>query len=428
VKYLQEQKEYLIQLWKQNKYNNRQIADILNDKYRTEYWDSERIRDRIRKYKKKNNIQVTTDKNAVEYKNTVEIHSDGRQTSDKLIKMAEEQSKDVDFLLEKHGYDKRKWVLISARNNIWNVYSKIDKIQTLYSSKITVKPRNDISLEEIQEHFEKFSNKYKSSIHIPTYYNIKGKMLEINIADLHLGKLAWYGDSGENYDYKIAKERFFYVLNDVLTRTKYYQFEKILFVWSNDFFHFDTINTTTTAGTKQDSDLRWQKLYLIGVEMLVEGIDLLSQYAPVETFYIESNHDEMTSYYAINYLYAWYKDNPNIKIDRNPIGRKFIEWGNSLIGFCHGSNISKKNLSGLLPKEAREAWGRTLYHEIHAAHYHSEQKTEENNGTIIRYVSSPTSTDNWHYKSGYIGAVKKAESFIWDREKGLLDILYSPII
>jgi len=362
------------------------------------------------------------------YKETVELNKDGTQTSDKLLKMSQEECKDVNFLLKAHGYCTKTWELISARNNIWNVYSKQDGVQVLYSSKITVKPRIDnITMEEIKEHFEQFNLEYKTPIHIPTRYDADGKMLELNMADLHLGKLAWIGDSGENYDYKIARERFFYIINDVLTRTSHYKFNKILFIWSNDFFHYDSINITTTAGTRLDSDLRWQKLYKVGIEMLIEGIDLLSQYAPVETFYIGSNHDKMTSFYAINELYAWFRHNNNIKINIEAQARKYVEFGNSLIGFTHGDSEKKNRIGKLMPIEAREAWGRTLYHEVHAAHFHSEQVVKEENGIIVRYISSPTSTDNWHYENGYVGAIKKAQSFIWDQEFGLTDIIHTVI-
>lgn len=365
--------------------------------------------------------------NTRNYKESVEIGRDGTYKSDKLLKMSEEESKNIEYLLKAHGFDIKDWELTSARNNIWNVYSKLDGVQQLYSSKITVKPRVDnISLQEIQEHLEEFSQRYKSPVHTPSRYSVKGKMLEVNIADLHLGKLAWLGETGENYDIKIAKERFFYILNDIITRTKHYKFEKILFVWTNDFFHYDTITVTTTAGTRQDSDVRWQKLYRLGIEMLIEGIDLLSQYAPVETFYTGSNHDKMTSFYAISELHAWYRNNPNVTISIDPRGRKYVEFGKCLIGFAHGDN-EKKRIGSLMPIEAREAWGRTEFHEFHAAHFHKEKILDEENGIIVRYISSPTGTDAWHYDNGYVGAVRKAQSFVWDRRFGLTDILNSTI-
>ena len=226
------------------------------------------------------------------YKETIELNKDGSQSSDKLLVMSQEQSKDVNYLLQAHGYCIKSWELISARNNIWNVYSKQDGINTLYSSKIVVKPRIDnITFEEITEHFEEFSNNYiKPNIKKYTYTN-SGKMIEIPIMDLHLGKLAWNDETGENYDHNIAEERFLQVISDFINRTKHYTFDKILFPIGQDFFNFDSIDGTTTKGTRQDNDLRWQKLYLKGMEILVKAIDLLSQIAPVEIFYVAGNHD-----------------------------------------------------------------------------------------------------------------------------------------
>lgn len=393
----------------------------------------EQARDIVRKHIKRNNSDANDKENkdielSNTYKTTVELNKDGSQTSDRLLQISEEQCKDVNFLLECHGYSPALFELVSSKNSIWNVQSKAEGVRTLYSSKITVKPRVDnISFEEIKEHFNELSNNYQSPVHSPTRYDINGKMLELNISDLHLGKLSWIGDAGESYDYKIARERFFYIINDVLTRTSHYKFNKILFIWSQDFFHYDSTNITTTAGTRQDSDLRWQKLYKVGIEMLIEAIDLLSQYAPVTTFYIGSNHDKMTSFYAVNELYAWFRNNDNVTINIEAQARKYIEFGNSLVGFTHGDSEKKARIGKLMPIEAREAWGRTLYHEVHAAHFHSEQVVKEENGIIVRYVSSPTSTDNWHYENGFVGAVKKAQSFIWDREFGLTDILHTVI-
>src|SRR5690606_36216509 len=109
---------------------------------------------------------------------------------------------------------------------------------------------------------------------------------------------AWCGETGENYDYKIAKKRFFFVLNVIIERVKGRDgIEKIVFPVGSDFFNFDTLDGTTTIGTKQDNDLRWQKLFAVGVEILIKAIDMLTEIAPVEAFLIPGNHDKMTSFY-----------------------------------------------------------------------------------------------------------------------------------
>lgn len=59
-------------------------------------------------------------------------------------------------------------------------------------------------------------------------------------------------------------------------------------------------------------------------------------------------------------------------------------------------------------------------------HFHSE-KVREEGGIIFRNLGSVTGTDAWHYEQGYVGAVKKHQSFIWDYEKGLSEILITNI-
>jgi predicted phosphodiesterase len=244
--------------------------------------------------------------------------------------------------------------------------------------------------------------------------------------DLHLGKLGWHGETGEDYDHKIAEKRFLGVITNFIDRTKNIQFEEIIFPIGQDFFNFSTIDGATINGTRQDNDLRWQKLFLLGAELLVNAIDLLSEIAPTRVFYVSGNHDKTTSYYILNYLYAWFRNNENISVDRSPLTRKYVHFGNCLIGFAHG-DTEKQRIKGIMQVEAPVAWGNSKFREWHLGHLHSEQIREEN-GVIIRNISSITGTDAWHYETGYVGSIKKAQGFIWDREFGLTDILNSVIV
>lgn len=370
-------------------------------------------------------IVIETPEELPNYKSTVEIKGD-TQISDTLIKMSKEDSKDTAFLLKAHGYDE-SWEIINAKSSIWNQNSKEYGMIELYSSKITVKPKQfEYTERNIEEFLLKLSKSYQSPKQNPTNYNKDGKLLELNIADLHLGKLCWVGDSNDHYDEKVAEERFFHIINDVLTKTSMYKYNKIVFVWSNDFFHYDTIAKTTTGGTPQDTNLRWQQMFELGSEMLVKAIDLLSKVAPVETMYIASNHDKMISYFATKYLSAWFRNTDQVIVSKDSRSRKFMKFGKCLIGWTHG-NQEKKRINKWLQVEAAKEWGETLYREVHAAHIHSEKKIDEDGGQIIRYVSSPTGTDNWHYDSAYVGAIKKGQSFLWDKEYGLELVINTPI-
>jgi hypothetical protein len=295
----------------------------------------------------------------------------------------------------------------------------------LYHIEVRLIRRIVPSTENIFKDFELLQSSYKFPEFKYTDKNLRNNMLEVSIADLHLGKLAWGKESGEDYDSKIAKQRFINAINDILSRCNDSKFEKIVFPVGNDFFNFDTIGGTTTKGTQVSSDSRWQKMFFGGVHLLIEGIDILSSVAPVEIFWIPGNHDTMASYYAVNYLSAWYKDSKCVKVDISPTPRKYIEFGTSLIGFSHGDGDAKR-IPQLMQVEAREAWGRTIYHEYHLGDLHHEMVTE-NGGLTIRRLSSLTSNDDWLASMGYVGAVRKAQAFVWNKERGLLEIINSPI-
>lgn len=392
------------------------IAELMTEKY-GEKFNPEQIRGRWRNNRGKDDVPG--------YKETIEIGADGSHKSDRLLRMTAEQSKDVDFLLSAHGYDKNEWELVSARNNIWNTYSKQDGIMTMYASKITVKPREYVfTFEEIKKDIKALMADYAPPIFRPIRHANNGRLLEVNVSDLHLNKLGYI--DGE-YDHEQAEKVFFHILNDVLTRTEQMKFEKIFFVWSHDFFNVDNLTKSTTKGTPQDVTMRYADMYKQGKRMLIQGIDLLRQFAPVETIQVGANHDQLTSYTLSEVLESFFKDDDNVTIDTDPLRRKYRRFGKCLLGFSHGEK-EKKRLGKIMPIEARKEWGKTKFSEIHAAHLHSEQAVKEENGTIVRYLSSPSGTDNWHYESGYVGAIKKTQHFIWDKELGLTEILHTTII
>lgn len=351
----------------------------------------------------------------------MKINTDGTYSSNKLLEMNENQSKDTEYILKAHGFDSNKWKIISARNSVRQVISKQDGVVTLYASYITVKPIIDLTLEQINKFYNELLLKYHSPIVKPISSCENGLLLEIPIVDLHFGKLSRSEDVNEPYNYELAKERFNYIIDDVIHNVSNLNIEKIIFPIGSDFFHIDNINSTTTAGTQQTIDLSPQLIFQYGLECLIDGIIKLSQIAPVEVFCVNGNHDFLTSYHAICSLWCYFHNNANVYVNKDTSPRKYIEFGKCLIGFSHGDK-EKKRIDGIMQIEAREAWGRTLFHEFHLGHLHSEQ-TRENNGIIIRHLSSVTGTDMWHHNNGYVGAIKKSQSFLWDKEYGLKSII-----
>lgn len=355
----------------------------------------------------------------------IEILKSGEQISKRIIEMSEADAKDTEFLLKAHGYDPDVWEILTARSNFWNTYSKKDGILGLYASRIMVKPKiSGLNMDKLAEHFTKFSREYKTTTEeVSMHYTPGGKLLEINLCDLHFAKLCHYSETGNNYDYKIATNRYMQMIYDIYHRVKGENFEKILFIMGNDFFNTSTIDDTTIHGTKQDNDLRWSKMFTKGCELLIRSIDILRELGPMEILYIEGNHDLTVSFYALNYLYAWYRNTKDMLINTDPIGRKYVEFGKCLIGFAHG-DTERNNIFKVMQVEVPEAWGRTIFREMHLGHIHHEL-VREDGGVIVRSLPSITGTDKWHYKSGFVGNLPRVQSFIWGKDTGLDSIIYS---
>jgi hypothetical protein len=369
-------------------------------------------------------------------KSSIEYKSDGSIVSEKFIVIRDGDDMTPDFILEAHGLKPSLWEIVSYKNNFWNTQVKGGAKQISYQSKLTAKPRvGGIDLKDIDKHFAALDrqNFKPPVINLHKQGNV---MAEVNIADLHLGKLCWHGDTPENFDYKIARDMYYKLIGEIAEQLKDKPIEYITFVWANDFFNSDTVEKTTTGGTPQDTDIREKKLFNIGVEMLVRGIEMLQEIVkvPIHTFYTPSNHDELSGYHALKYLEAWFRKDESVVIDISAYPRKYQLYGNMLIGYTHGAKEKDKGsyekasrLASLMPIEARQLWAQALYHEFHTAHLHSEHTTEEINGVIVRRVSSPTASDTWHTESGYLGAVRKAQTFIYDKERGLMQTINTPV-
>jgi hypothetical protein len=360
-------------------------------------------------------------------KSSIEYKNDGSIISEKFIEVRDGDEMTPEFLLEAHGLKIGLWEVTSYKNNMWNSQDKEGR-QIMYQSKLVAKPlKNGIDFDEIKKLFGELDRKKYTPVTIKK--SAATVMAEVNICDLHLGKLCWSGETLENYDHKIARDLFHQLISEIVLELKKQPIDYITFIWTHDFFNSDDENQETTGGTPQDTDTRVKKLFPIGVHMLEAGIETLLREIkrPVKTFYVRSNHDEMTSFFAMMVLEAYFRKEPNVEILTNAYPRKYQMYGNTLIGYCHGDKEKAARLASLMPIEAREMWSMTKWHEMHTAHLHSEHMIQEVNGVIVRRISSPTALDQWHTDSGFIGAVRKAQTFIYDKEWGLVQTINTPV-
>lgn len=397
--------------------------DALNEKYGKPYKNGYNLQKSCSKWLKQEK-RGDSEKLAELGNKSVTINENGTQSSSAIIKMSQQQAKDINYILEAHGYNKDDWEVVTTTNSEWQTQLKGGFIETLYASKITVRPKTkEFSAIDTYKQLLEMPTKH---VPIPIKKKENGQLLEIALQDLHIGKMAWGSETGENYDYKIAVARAKSAVSDILERAKKKNIEKILFLLGGDTYHGDNTLMQTTSGTNLDSDLRWQKMFLVGTKLLVELITEMLKFAPVEVVTILGNHSIVTEMHSQMYLSAWFREDKNVKVELEMTPRKYYNYGKCLIGFTHGDKEASR-ISSVMQIEVPELWGKTKFREIHAGHLHSEQ-TQEKSGIIIRNISSITGTDSWHVQKGFIGSQQKLQAFLWDKNKGLVEIWNSPIL
>lgn len=341
-------------------------------------------------------------------------------SSRRLIEMDAEQEKDVNFVLEAHGFKPSEWTLVNVLNNYWQTPRPKDAgAATLFQSKVTVKPKeasNKLTIEDIDKYFAMFNSPVSSVPYILHKQKNTGKVLEINLADIHVGN--------DRLSFQEVRERLEHVFYDISFKLSKYDFEKVIVVEIGDILHFDTFGKTTTSGTNIDTKNTSYEIFDAGADLMIWFLENLSNLLPVEYIKLNGNHDRVMGYGLAKSIEFYFRNNPNIKFDNSHKERKYRVIGNTVVGWCHG-DISYKNLKNVLQTEARKEYGITDFAEMHVGHVHHELVKDEGS-VIVRYLSSLTAPDTWHVKEGYVGAKQGAMSFVWSNN-GLEEIWYTGV-
>lgn len=248
-------------------------------------------------------------------------------------------------------------------------------------------------------------------------------LLEIDLADLHFDRLAWEGESGESWDMKISSHVAVQAVRRLLDLSSPFPVKRILYICGNDYYTTDTPADTTTAGTPQDADGRWQKSFKHGVRLQTELIDIMRRRAPVDVVVVPGNHDSTKMFYAGVVLEAVYSKCQDVRVINDARPRKYYRWGTTLLGYAHGHNEKHGTLPLIMAGEAPEDWAKTTHREFHVGHFHHKRETQFHAGievgpVRVRILPSLTATDGWHGSQGYVGAQKACEAYLWSEARG----------
>ncbi len=386
--------------------------------------DQQRLYETIRTY-----CRFSKDTKADKYSEIETHHQDGSIDLLKKIVFNENEEKTPDNILKKLGYEPECWVMVSHSFGTWETYVKDEGLQLQTTVRVKLKPReNAFSVEEaLQIAKDLFSKEIKP-------LKIKPKsidkslnddlLLEAPAMELHLSKMAWNGDVGEDYDKDIAEQRFKHILKKVIKKQHIEKCGTAVVYIGNDFFNSDTVDNTTTKGTLQSSDTRWKKMFLLGLSLYTEFLlTLREHFNKIDVKLCQGNHDIMSSFYLFIALQEGLKKDNIIKFSDDLRETQAYIFGNNLIITNHGA-VNLKRLTNSIPSEFYREWGMTTTRHLHLGHLHKEFSIDDQNGLIVWRVGSPSGTDEWHYHERFVGAIQKYQTFTWHKNNGLLSVNY----
>ena len=276
---------------------------------------------------------------------------------------------------------------------------------------------------DYKKEFTEFVNSFKP-LKTPSirYSQTKDNLAVVCMFDIHLGKVAHlsYTDNIDNLLYQelVYDESFKKLLYFLQTQS----IDRILLPIGNDLFNVDDTRLATVKGTPQSNTSDLHKVFKTGLDLMVKSINALLKIAPIDVVLVPGNHASTVETYLAVALNALYKNNPNITIDDNPLGRKYYTYGSNLIGLVHGE-LPLKRYIDLLPFEAKEQFGKSRHIEILCGDKHKEELHKNNiadgDGIIVRRLAALTKTDLWHYQNGYTLSKRRSYVLVYNSEDGL---------
>ena len=345
-------------------------------------------------------------------------YSNGNIIYNDVIEIPKGETLTPEYVLKLKKLPIEQWEVVSFVVNVWQGQRDADSTVDMYQTKLTVRPRKEISITfaDIDKYFE---DKSPQDVPFePINYNQEGETLEIDIADLHCGLLAWRNETNDDFDLHICSDRFLAGIDDIVKRCKGKNYKQIYFCTLGDILHIDNDKNETTKGTYQQADGRLPKIFDFAFDTMHKALEMLRQLnCPINYVYLCGNHDRNTGYFLVKLLEA---KNTDIVFDTRPNPQKAIHFDNVLIGLTHG-DMPKSNKGTWLINDYRREFGASDFVEEHSGHIH-EEEARKHNGIMVRSILAQCGNSYWEHQQGY-RSKRGIMCFVWC-DKGLRETFY----
>jgi hypothetical protein len=336
-------------------------------------------------------------------------------------------------MADEHKLDLTKFSVEKVVLNEWGHPDNRSGQTKIYATKD--KPQFDPK-EECQKFLDEIK-KHSPVVDLPGYPESRRRAFFIQMPDLHFGKLARAVEVGETYNMVEADRRAMTATAKFCEDAKVHRPEIIYFNLGGDLLNTDSNGKTTTKGTPQDEESSIYDTQRKAAWLVIKMVLALAEHAPVEVLMIPGNHDEIRSWFLGHAIEMFFWNDSRVKIDNREVFRKYIRFGTNLLGAAHGEEDAKK-LPFLMAQENPLDWGQCRVREFFLGHHHKIRKwaqtyIDEDSGVRVIRCPSVSGTDKWHFKSGWIGAIKEAQNHIYDFALGkvavsICEFLEAPVV
>ena len=331
----------------------------------------------------------------------------------------------IEEALAEAGVDLSLWEVQKYEVSSWEMGAKIDGeivTQPLSAVRVQLTPRP--ALHEIAAFKAELLDGLKAlgqEVYAPpervSVEDKSARLVLVALADLHIGKLAWHEETGQNYDSDIAVAIGRYAYRELLSRVAHTPIDEVVLLMGNDLMHVDNGKNTTNAGTPMDADTRWQRSFRLARDLAIWAVAQYRTLGRVRVVIVPGNHDRERVFYLGEVLQAFFHHDKDVVVQQALATRQYYHWRKVLLGFTHGNKEKLKDLPLLMAAEQPQAWAKARYREWFVGHYHAKgevvRNIQEAMGVRVRILPSLSATDAWHYEQGYVGNLRAAEAYIY---------------
>lgn len=258
----------------------------------------------------------------------------------------------------------------------------------------------------------------------------------VALSDWHFAKYAYGPDGKRTYGKAEALLAMKFAVKDQLNRILQRGTpEKLIVVVGSDNLHIDSEFKTTTRGTPQDVEGEYEVILKPYIDANMWLIETCRQIAPVDVMVVKGNHDKSASMWLGHLLSYRYELDSDVVVIHRTHPRTYVQYGDFCLGFTHGdpeftsSSKTDRNIHKLFLTEAKaqDVHVQSVEHYyMFAGNLHFEATRDYG---VATYLQMPAlcGDDRWHKENVYIGARKQSAVYIVERDRGLTDIIYSPI-